>query len=235
MINRKRFASFFKSQDSTFPPETVLTYDTWNDYLYAVTDHKYSKYSKGWDDAQLERSFRAIESSEEITQNFFAIPERSRQSIIRLAKFEFSNAEIIAYTNIFHRLDRLYPKIESSRLLFNDDSYDGRKGYKPKISDEFVEYVYRFVDVQKEDLNDIMWALCSGSLLYVLIPIYGERRIMEVIDLWVANASSSNHLRLDDFITLLDRFDDLDTSYPLSWLLGVVSSDISKKLQMVTK
>lgn len=229
MINRKRFTSFFKSQKSTFPPETVLTYDTWSDYLYAVAD---KKYSKDWNDGQIEHEFRSIESSEEITRNFFAIPEQSRQTLIHLSHFRFSHAEIIAYTNIFHKLHQLYPKIDTYRLLFNRDSYDGRKGYEPKFSYDFVDYVYKFVNFQRSMSNDVMWAWgkVSGSLIYVLVPVYGERRIMEVIDLWVTNASSAN--RLEDFITLIDRFDDLDTSYPLSWLLGVLTSDICTKLQM---
>lgn len=228
-----RVKSFFTFR-STFPTGTVLTWDTWFDYRLG----RQARHSMTIDDdskMKLEKEFSRIESCEEITRNFFAIPEESRQGIIQLAKFDFSHAEIIAYTNIFHGIKRVYPKVEAHKLLFSHEAYYGRKGYSPEISNSFVDASYKFVNFQKRTTNKTIWRMAASSRtpLYLLIPIYGEQRIIAAIDLWVENISANDCL--DDFITLLDRFDEIDNDYPLSWTLGLLTSDICTKLQMVAK
>lgn len=227
-----KVSSLFKPKEETFSSDYVLTYDTWSDYLYSRDQ---TKYSESMPISELERKFSHIESCDEITKNFFAIPEESRQCIVHLIELGLSHAEIIAYTNIFHRMKRVYPKVEAHKLLFRPGAYDGCKGYSPKISGEFWDATYKFVNFQKRTSNRIIWkwAASSRTPFFLLIPIYGEQRIIDAIDLWVEESFVNDCI--DDFIMLLERFDDLDSDYPFSWMMGVLNSDIRTRLQMVTR
>lgn len=222
----------FKSHGNVLPAGTVLTLEAWLEYRSAQSRHKNSDYDE-YDKRKFKKEFLRIESCEEITRNFFTVSDESRQGIVRLVEFGFSHAEIIAYTNIFHRMKRLHPKVEAHKLLFT--TYEGHKGYSPEISSEFVDASYKFVNFQKRTSNRTIWTWgkASRTPLYLLSHIYGEQKIIDAIDLWVENLSANDHL--DDFIGLLEQFDDLDDDYPLSWMLGVLTSDICTKLQMVDR
>lgn len=221
--------TFFKFRRNDFPTDTALTYDTWSKYRTMSYYSKVTAISQ-YDEMKSEEEFSRIELCEEITRNFFKIPDESRCSIIRLAEFDLSHAEIIAYTNILHRMKRVYPKVKVNNLIFS--IYDGHKGYSPRISSSFVAASFKFMNFQERTSNRPLWTWgkASRTLLNLLIPIYGEQKIIDAINLWIENVPANDHL--DDFIVLLERFDDLDSNYPFSWMLGILTSDICTKLQM---
>lgn len=193
-----------------------------------MNDERYSQ-------IKLEEDFFRLESCVEITHNFFAIPEDAQRSIIRLNNHRFSHSGIITYTNIFHRLNQMFPKIDAMQLLHNYAAYEGCKGYSPELSEEYVEQTYRFVSFQQSTTNNVIWALgrASGTLIDLLVPIYGEDRLIRAMQLWMDHVESNS--KIEDFVTLVDQLDNIDESYPLSWTLGLIRADICTNLEMVQK
>lgn len=214
--------------DRNYPSTGIyLTIDEWTDFstggrLKSNPNYIYDKKRCNWE-------FERIEGCPEIAGRFLDLPTASQGCIMKLAGFSMSIPEIIGYTNIFHKLKQIYPKIDPFRVIFHPKISTGMRGFKPKFSKQILEKSDEFISFQKILSRSVIWNwnVINQWMILVLVPIYGEQRVMRAVDIWVQNDYSSE---LEDFLTLVECLDEFDESYPIDWNLSVMTSDLCSRL-----
>lgn len=209
-----------------------MTLDDWTDFITGGRHRTNPNFM--YDRKRLEWGFEHLQSSPQILGRFLSLPKSSQRSIVGLSELCLSIPAIIGYTNVFHRLGKIYPKIEPWRLAFHPKIASGMRGFRPNYSKEMLEKSGEFIHFQNTVSSELFWKWCSANywIVLVLVPIYGEQRVMRAIDVWIQNTSTD---KIEDFLTLVECIDDFDENYPIEWSLSVVTSDLCSRLLIPDK
>lgn len=172
------------------------------------------------------KEFELIRDSEFIMENFFKLPNILRQCVEQFAAYRTPVLQI----EKFVRLALLLPTFDESAFVQNKHIYPMsevdnhlldqiRLASSDSFAHAFECSIEEYISFTSPDSND---GLIQQPVLLMLALVHGAPLVLDLLQQWMLAALPGSH---DDFVSMVENWDDSFSDFPLDWVVNIVRGE----------